>query len=454
MQLMQMQGFLKDADDRMLRGGTMARVLVSQVRGVAYEVEDIMDSANLLMKKNDHKTTKGAICKYACFPVYLTHLHELGARIDSANAKMTKIFDDFLKLNIAAVAISEPTHDYITKDDAIQQWRSVHPDFDEEVNVLGFDEQIKQIKDDLLDRGNNNLTVISIVGPGGAGKSTMAKKVYGLAAQHFEVHAWVTVSQRPVPPDLLTVMINRLVPSDVLKKMIKHNTMKKGAEELKELTQRQMMKLLHDFLRKKRYLFVLDDVWHEDDWDTIRPTFPDDKNSSRIILTTRNQAVAQHPYTRKKTYEPKHLDKEESVQLLLSIALPEYNLADSGNNYVAAAGQNLTEFKRLGEDIAVKCGGLPLAISVVGGYLLRNLDVAEWKRLTSSVDWHDMISTEKVIGAVLNLSYHDMPSHHVHHCPPHRHRYRCASFSKVMGCRRFYPACQRPHLRGSSRQIC
>ncbi|GJN01082.1 hypothetical protein PR202_ga18317 [Eleusine coracana subsp. coracana] len=74
-------------------------------------------------------------------------------------------------------------------------------------------------------------------------------------------------------------------------------------------------------------------------------------------------------------------------------------------------GQNLAELKKLGEDLAVKCGGLPLAIAVVGGYLLRNLNVAEWKRLTSSVDWHDMISTEKVIDATLNLSYYDMPSH-------------------------------------------
>ncbi|TVT98091.1 hypothetical protein EJB05_56633, partial [Eragrostis curvula] len=409
MRLMQMQGFLKDVDDKMLKGGAAARGLVSQIRGVAYEVEDIMDSANILMKENEPKTsTKVAIRKYACFPVYLTHLHKLGARIDSANAKMTEILDDFQKLNIAAAAI---TQDYTIEDDATQQWRTVHPDFDEDVDVIGFDDQIEQIRNDLLDSENKNLTVVSIVGPGGAGKSTMAKKVYGLAAVHFEVHAWITVSQRPITLDIFKEMASRLIPSDVLEKLIKGIAMlEKSHKELKDLNHRQTMTLLYDFLSKKRYLIVLDDVWQGDAWDAIRPIFSDVKNSSRIVLTTRKQAVAQHPNARKKIYKPRKLATEESVQLLLSIALPEYNLVDGGYN-ATAARQNLAELQKLGEDLAVKCDGLPLAVSVVGGYLYRNLDVAEWKRLTSSMDWQDMISTEKGIGDVLNLSYYDMPSY-------------------------------------------
>lgn len=182
-QLKRMQGFLEDVDDRMRTGGAMAKNLVSDVREVAYEVDNIIDDANIMTRQSNPKTSiKGTISKYACFPIYLTRLHKLGARIDLVNTKIKSIFEDFEKLNIAATAITKEPQVYITDDDNIQLWRSVHPDIGEDADVIGVDEHIEQIKGELLDTGNKHLTVVSIVGPGGAGKSTIAKKVYGLAA--------------------------------------------------------------------------------------------------------------------------------------------------------------------------------------------------------------------------------------------------------------------------------
>ncbi|GJN01077.1 hypothetical protein PR202_ga18312 [Eleusine coracana subsp. coracana] len=397
--LLRMQAFLKDLDDKMLRGGgsAMARNLVSEVREVAYELEDVIDTANILQR--DPKTSiSGAISKYACFPIYLTHLHKLGTRIDSATARNKTIFEDFERHNIVASAIREVQQVYITEDDIVQHWRSVHPEFGEKVDVIRFDEQIEHIKSDLLDKHNRHLTVVSIVGPGGAGKSIMAKTVYGFAAVkgHFQVTSWITVSQR-------------FIPRDLLKEVVKHTIGVQQAESLEKKSEEEVKKLLHDFLQRKLYLIVLDDVWSTAVWDIIRDAFPDEKNGSRVIFTTRNEVVAQHPHTRKKLYKPKLLDRKESTQLLLSMSLQEYML-DGNSNRSAAAEQSLDKLKELGEDLAVKCRGLPLALVVLGGYLRRNLDVAEWRRLTSSMDWHTMISGEKVIGAVLDLSYYDMPS--------------------------------------------
>lgn len=107
-QLQSMQAFLKELDDRMLKGGPMARTMVCHVREVAYEVEDIIDSANILTSQSDHKISmRGAISKYACFPIHLIRLHKLGARIDSATARMKTIFEDFEKHQIAATQLQE-----------------------------------------------------------------------------------------------------------------------------------------------------------------------------------------------------------------------------------------------------------------------------------------------------------------------------------------------------------
>ncbi|KAK3124280.1 hypothetical protein QOZ80_7BG0584380 [Eleusine coracana subsp. coracana] len=344
-ELRTMQAFLTDLDDKMLKDSDVAINLVVRVREVAQEVEDIIDTANTLRRQSSPRTSiTGAISKYACFPMYLTHLHKIGARIDAATARMEKILNDFGHYGIVRTTIGKEK----IPEPSIPHWRLVHPDLGKQVDVIGFDYKIEQIKSDLVARQNLHLSVLSIVGPGGAGKSTIANKVYGLAevSRHFNVRAWIIVSHRSE--------------RDLLKEIVKC-TMGTGlAEELDKMNQSKVKKILHDFLRGRRYLIILDDVWKTDVWDMISEALPDNKNGSRVILTTRNEAIANDPC-------------------------------------------------KVGKDLARKCCGLPLALVVLGGHLSRNLDIAEWRKLTSSVDWHDLITTHRIIGAILDRSYYDMP---------------------------------------------
>lgn len=182
-------------------------------------------------------------------------------------------------------------------------------------------------------------------------------------------------------------------------------------EGLEKKTEHEVMKFLYNFLLSKRYLIVLDDIWTTTAWDMIKDAFPDVNNGSRIILTTRNMAVGQYPNVRKEMHTPKLLNEEESTRLLLSRAIPEYMLDNCNNSHAAVTvRRNIDKLMELGKDLAVKCCGLPLALVVLGGYLSRNLDSSEWTRLTGNMDWHAMISGEKVVGSVMDLSYYDMPS--------------------------------------------
>ncbi|CAD6341813.1 unnamed protein product [Miscanthus lutarioriparius] len=53
-----------------------------------------------------------------------------------------------------------------------------------------------------------------------------------------------------------------------------------------------LVELLRRYLKDRRYLIVLDDVWSRDSWPLLDSAFVKNDNGSRIIITTRIQAVA------------------------------------------------------------------------------------------------------------------------------------------------------------------
>ncbi|MFS7974561.1 putative P-loop containing nucleoside triphosphate hydrolase [Helianthus anomalus] len=63
--------------------------------------------------------------------------------------------------------------------------------------VVGIDRDVEQIRDKLVE-DKKKVDVVSIVGMGGIGKTTLATKVFNdrFVVHHFYVRAWVTVSQK------------------------------------------------------------------------------------------------------------------------------------------------------------------------------------------------------------------------------------------------------------------
>uniref|UniRef100_A0ACD5XMM8 Uncharacterized protein n=1 Tax=Avena sativa TaxID=4498 RepID=A0ACD5XMM8_AVESA len=387
-ELKRMQCFLRDTDARTERG-EMVNNLVSEVRDVAYSVEIIIDMANILARENNRpRSIMGTISKRAQYPVHCMHLYSIGKKIDRVNARVQAIFQEFAKYSIASISTSE-TRCSMEKNETLRGRRMVLPDFEDEVDVIGFDSEINQIKDELLDSENKDLTVISLVGPGGAGKSTIAKKVYNLVAKkHFSSYAWVCISQQ-------------FTAYGALKDIVK-GAMGIQDFELGTMDEIEVMKKIHNSLKEKRYLLVLDDVWNVEDWDMIQAAFPDVRNGSRIVVTTRNSAVSNHPNARKIIHQIKLLNKEESIELFNMKAFPSYAVT-------AHSRDDLNSFRELGKKLALKCNGLPLAIVVLGGFLSKNLRIPEWKRMAASINW-DAMKNEGDIKAILDLSYYDLSS--------------------------------------------
>ncbi|CDP19586.1 unnamed protein product [Coffea canephora] len=378
--LVRMRCFLKDADQRQDEDARI-RNWVSEIRAAAYDAEDIIE---IFASKLEFFTKdKGLVTKLTYYPLKIVNLYKIGKEIESLRMRLNDIADSREEYGINNLGEGMTTH-----GEELQRIRRSSP-FSEEKDVVGFGEITKSLVAELL-KEDKNRRVVSIVGMGGAGKTTLAKKVYNHAdvRARFDCRAWVCVSSSYNHKETLRTIIKQLYPMtnellDMLEKM-----------QEQDLEQR-----LYQDLQDKCCLVVLDDVWKEEAWDCLAKAFPDvNTSSSRLLLTSRNRDVAQHADARSKPHELKTLGEEDSWQLFLGKAL------DHGAN--VGCPRDLEE---VGREIVRRCAGLPLAITVVGGLLLGKKELKiEWEKVLNSFNTN-LSKSQSGVSAILELSYADLP---------------------------------------------
>ncbi|KAF7105490.1 hypothetical protein CFC21_106297 [Triticum aestivum] len=203
-ELKRLHGFLRDADGKQRTGMAGVAILVSQIRDVAYEADNAIESAEYMHRRNMlKKGFMGAIARYARLPSDLSTLHKVGVEIKRIRRTIAEIFDSANRLRIVADLENTSTEN-VHLDDVVPQEYGPMPQNFEDTNVVGFEDDYKEIMGNLVDK-EDCLSAISIVAMGGAGKTTLAKKIYtsAIVKQHFRKIVWVTVSQKYKGIDLL-----------------------------------------------------------------------------------------------------------------------------------------------------------------------------------------------------------------------------------------------------------
>ncbi|XP_074341942.1 disease resistance protein RPP13-like [Apium graveolens] len=122
-----------------------------------------------------------------------------------------------------------------------------------------------------------------------------------------------------------------------------------------------LKKLLQD---RGCYLALIDDIWDIKAWIQIKDAFPDQKNGSRIIITTRNKKVAEMADDKCFVHQLRFLTENESWELFCKRAKP--------------TTQNM---EKLGKEMVGKCRGLPLAIVILNSLLLHNMTNVFWSSI-------------------------------------------------------------------------
>ncbi|GLT45833.1 hypothetical protein SLA2020_196370 [Shorea laevis] len=191
---------------------------------------------------------------------------------------------------------------------------------------------------------------IVIWGPLGVGKTTIMQNLnnHEKVAKMFEMIVWITVSEERTIEKLQMEMASRL----------KLNL--QGTE-----TAREVGRSISEELKDRKYLLLLDDVKGVIDHDQLNGIgVPDNKNGSKVVLTTEDRRVC---------------SKMELVRDIEVEKLTQREAWEMFKQIVTDQKIKIPGIKSVAQRVAKECGGLPLVIKTVASYFKFKDSAAEWR---------------------------------------------------------------------------
>ncbi|MED6119003.1 hypothetical protein PIB30_007893 [Stylosanthes scabra] len=274
----------------------------------------------------------------------------------------------------------------VTKDIEDMSWR-IQSSLIECSDIYGRDKDKEAIVELLLDFStcDDKLSVISVEGIGGIGKTTLAQLVYNDARVevNFDIRAWVCVATKFDPVKATKALIEEITSCSC--NMVSLNSLQ---TELK------------DRLTGKTFVIVLDDVWDNQQtlWDNFLKPFLFGNKGSKIVLTSRSENVDSVVSATNLHYKLDILSDEDCWSMFLKHS----SLSTNSRQYVT--------LEQIGRKFVKKCKGLPLIVKTLGGLLRNKYHEEDWKNVLESEIWELSEDDSKIVPA-LRVSYHYLPSH-------------------------------------------
>ncbi|KAF7086899.1 hypothetical protein CFC21_090151 [Triticum aestivum] len=355
---------------------------MSLVRELTYDIEDVIDKFIHQLSNEGHQH-QGGFKEF--FRKTARRLKTLGSRRGIAN----QIND--LKIRLEQVKELKSSYKL---DDITFEHSAVDPRlsalFVDEAHLVGIDGPRDDLANWMLEDKNGSTKdrkVLSIVGFGGLGKTTLAKEVYRKIRGDFHCHAFVSFSQKPNVKKIM---------KDLIFQLPCKQDFKEGIDTWDETI---CIGKLNELLQYRRYLIVIDDIWSIPAWNAIKYAFPENDFSSRIIATTRIVDVARSCSLdgNGRMYEMEALSDLQSETLFFK-------------RIFGSEDRCPDVLKKVSNKLLKKCGGLPLAIISISSLLASKPVVKdEWERVRRSISSAlDKGRSLDGMNSILSLSYNDL----------------------------------------------
>ncbi|KAF8655760.1 hypothetical protein HU200_060919 [Digitaria exilis] len=340
-ELESMHAFMKKISDADEEPDEQDKCWAKEVRELSYDIED---SVSEFMLRVEHDSCqphgiKGFISRSKKLVTTMKIKHEIAKEFEGLKIRVQEVSErrSRYKMDYPVSKANKTTVD--------TRLLALHAETASLVGITGPRDQLIQLMDE---EGTppHQLKVFSIVGFGGLGKTTLANEIYRKLEDKFDCQAFVPVSQKPNISKIMKKVLYKVgyVAHD--------NTTIEMWEESELIT------ALKKFLLDKRCLLHSICIWDASAWDIIRCALPENNKDSRVITTTRNEAVARACCTNhiECVYKMKALSDLDSRSLFFKRIFDSEETCPPYLDEVSA-------------EILKKCGGLPLAIITMSSVL-------------------------------------------------------------------------------------
>ncbi|KAG8390538.1 hypothetical protein BUALT_Bualt01G0093900 [Buddleja alternifolia] len=339
-----LHSYLKDAEFKKNGSHEVANLIIS-IRDLAYDVEDILDTYLQEIQSYNARGRFQFLKHASCMLCYGIKTNTFIVEIEKIKKRAAALEVSRKRCGINIDSSSGTTSN-------ADLWGSrklfLHAP---ESKIFGREESLQKLEEALVCK-NNRCRIVSVVGPGGVGKTTVAKRIYHKVKDQFQSAAIAYISREPKVGELLV---------DITKQL--GLTKDEGKENLDEK--------LYSFSERRG-------------------------NGSRIIVTSRSADVGRYIGGGESSLIPLNiLSENEGRELFFDLIF-------------SASEEPLPPIlKDIGGEIVIRCGGLPLALVVAVGMLQsKERSKHAWNEILASMKEGDENDCLKILA----LSYQDLPS--------------------------------------------
>ncbi|XP_040372230.1 putative disease resistance protein RGA3 isoform X1 [Rosa chinensis] len=390
--LLFLDAVLRDAEQKRQDQGESVKLWLEKLEEIAHLADDVLDDYGyeLLRRKVELRNQmKKKVLNFFSLSNPIFFRVKMAHKIKKINTSLEDLGKRASGFGFVARPFLEARSSHDRRID-----RETYSDFKkDETNIIGRKDVVEDIVKTLTKSNNNqknDLSVLAIVGMGGLGKTTLAKSIYhhDKIHQHFQEKMWVCVSTPFEVNSILRRILESLKPEHAAVQAID-----------------AICRILKNQLKEKSYLLVLDDVWNEDaqKWEELISCLVNinDTQGSSILVTTRSDKVAKMVETLPRC-DLEKLSDDECWHILKDRAIP------------IGSAPIVEDQKKIGREIAKKCGGVPLVAKVLGN-MMRSRNCDGWQSIVESSIW-DLPDGENRILAILKLSFDELKSPSLKQC--------------------------------------